>query len=362
MGAAVAPWKQALHLLSCLGCRHHLHRRSSSLQTPVQVSIRTAIETGNHREIPHILSSSSSPDDNPFAFLSGLPPALTARVVDDVLQSLLPLRPRSLPHPAYAALLSLFLPGGSNSGLGGYLCVSLPLALAVLQTGVRSGYSPPPCTRPSLSRCWVHLRRRHHRQPASRLLSSMRGVGYRPDVRTCNYLISSLCSSSEADEAIRVLRGMGGAGCVPDSESYCTVIEACCAPEGKGGSATLGVPVAVELLREMVAGEGMVPRKGTVGMLVAAMRREGQARRAAEVVRFLEREGFSVGFEEYESSVEGCLEGGEFVMAGKVVVEMAQRGFIPYIKARQRVVEELAGIGQHELASAVRQTLAEIKS
>lgn len=191
----------------------------------------------------------------------------------------------------------------------------------------------------------------------------MHDVGCRPDVRTCNYLISALCSSSDAEEAVGVLRAMGGAGCVPDSESYCTVIEACCARDGRGGlPAGAGVAVAAELMREMVAGEGMTPRKGTVGMLVAALRREGQGRAGAEVVRFLAGEGLAVGFEEYESAVEGCLEGREFVMAGKMVVEMSQRGFIPYIKARQRVVEGLAGIGQQELASAVRQSLAKIGS
>lgn len=153
-----------------------------------------------------------------------------------------------------------------------------------------------------------------------------------------------------------VLRGMGGAGCGPDCDSYCAVIDACC------GSAAGAVPRAVALLREMVAGEGMVPRKGTVGKVVRALKREGQGRIAAEVVGFLEREGVAVGFEEYEAVVEGCLECKEFVAAGKMVVKMAEAGFIPYIWIRHRVVEGLAGIGQQELAGAVRLSLAKIRS
>lgn len=50
------------------------------------------------------------------------------------------------------------------------------------------------------------------------------------------------------------------------------------------------------------------------------------------------------------------------MLAGKMVVEMAERGLIPYIKARLRVVEGLASIGERELASAVRQKLAELNS
>ncbi|MQM13236.1 hypothetical protein Taro_046160 [Colocasia esculenta] len=365
MAAAVAALKLIRPLL-CLRGGRHLHQHSPPLhtETPLRLSVRDAVEAGNHRQIPHILSSAaatSDPGDDPFSFLSDLPPALTARHVDDIIQSFVSLRPRSLPYLAYAALLSFLLPETTEL-LARCPSVHFPLALAVLQTGIRHGYSPLPSTRGAFALSWVHLRRRHHRQPASRLLSSMRDVGYRPDVGSCNYLIASLCASSKAEEAICVLRAMGGAGCLPDSESYCTVIEACCAREGRGLPAGPAVAAAAELMREMVAGEGIAPRKRAVGMLVAAMRREGQGRAAAEVVRLLEREGCAVGFEEYESAVEGCLAGGEFVMAGKMVVEMSKRGFIPYIKARQRVVEGLAGIGQQELAIAVRQCLAKIGS
>ncbi|CAA6654806.1 unnamed protein product [Spirodela intermedia] len=204
---------------------------------------------------------------------------------------------------------------------------------------------------------WVHLRYPHHgrKPPAVRLLLSMRGVGYRPDLLTLNFLVSSLCSSSEVEEAVGILRGMAGAGCGPDCDSYCAVIDACC------GSAVGDVPRAVALLREMVAGEGMVPRKGTVGKVVGALRREGQGRKAAKVVAFLDNEGVSVGFEEYEAVVEGCLECKEFVMAGKMVVKMSEVGFIPYIRVRHRVVEGLAGIGQQELAGG-EASLAKIRS
>lgn len=151
-----------------------------------------------------------------------------------------------------------------------------------------------------------------------------------------------------------VLRAMPGSRLDPDSESYAVVIGAAC-----GARRT---EVAVELVREMVGKLGLAPRQGMVARLVSAMRADGELQRAAEMVRWLEREGWRVGFESWERVVEGCLERGEYVLAGKMVVEMAERGLIPYIKARLRVVEGLASIGERELASAVRQKLAELNS
>ena len=80
------------------------------------------------------------------------------------------------------------------------------------------------------------------------------------------------------------------------------------------------------------------------------------------MIEFLEKAGFPVDFESYTLAVEGCLECHEFVLAGKIVVMMTGKGFIPYIRARQKVVEGLASVGEQEFASAVRQKFVELKS
>ncbi|THU71558.1 hypothetical protein C4D60_Mb04t02690 [Musa balbisiana] len=104
------------------GLLRHLQRRrfcGSSfpdlIETPPKCSIRAAIESRDHRDIPHLLLASSSnpnpnPNPNPFSYLSLLPPTLAAATVADLLHSFAALRPRSLPYPAYAALLSFTLP------------------------------------------------------------------------------------------------------------------------------------------------------------------------------------------------------------------------------------------------------------
>ena len=144
------------------------------------------------------------------------------------------------------------------------------------------------------------------------------------------------------------------AGCAPNSESYGHVIEAYCA--------AAEVQKAAALLREMVAEEGIAPRKGTVVKVVAALGRDGQPKKAADLVLLLEREGVEAGFEVYEGVLEGCLEREEFVVAGKMAARMAALGFIPYLRVRQRIVEGLAGIGQPELAAAVRLSFSKIGS
>ncbi|KAK9085445.1 hypothetical protein Sjap_025856 [Stephania japonica] len=258
-----------------------------------------------------------------------------------------PLRPRSRLKPSFDALLAHTFQNPNPN--------SLPLALAILQQSLRSGCLPAPQTRLSLSAAW--LRRRRRGASVAAALTDMRSVGsgsgYRPDVGTCNYLVECLCKVDELDEAGRVLGEMGRVGCDPDSESYGLVVGGMCGARRAGE--------AVRLVREMV-GAGVVPRQGTAARVVAAMRADGDVGRAVEVVDGLEREGIRVGFEGYEGLVEGCVEMGEFVLGSRVLGEMVERGFVPYVRVRQRLVEGLVGVGEVELACFVRQKLGEVRS
>ncbi|KAF8402414.1 hypothetical protein HHK36_013369 [Tetracentron sinense] len=114
-----------------------------------------------------------------------------------------------------------------------------------------------------------------------------------------------LCAVDQWTEAVRVLKEMGGAGCEPDSESYSIVIGKMCERRKSGE--------AVELVKEMVGEIGLTPKQGVLVRVVAG-------RGGVEMIEFLERRGCNVGFESYEMVVEGCLERGEFVLGGKVVM------------------------------------------
>ncbi|KAL6989541.1 hypothetical protein U1Q18_015292 [Sarracenia purpurea var. burkii] len=318
-------------------------RLISSVQT-LEESVRTAVESKTYQQIPGLLiaSKESCQNPNPFSFLSAFPLHLRTQIIDEILQSFIYIRPRSHPQIAYSCLLSYTLQNPNP----------LPLALAIVQRTLRAGCIPLPQTHLLLSSAWIN--RRHQSQSVSSILLEMQSIGYRPDNGTCNYLLSSLCAVDELTEAVKVLTGMGGAGCVPDSQSYDAVIGAMCAARRTKDM--------VEKMKEMVEKIGLAPRQETLVKVVGTLRAGKKISIAVDLIEFLEKAGFPVGFESYQLVVEACLECGEYVLAGKIVMRMSGRGFIPYIRARQKVFEGLASVGQQELASAVRQKFIELKS
>ncbi|KAA0063642.1 pentatricopeptide repeat-containing protein [Cucumis melo var. makuwa] len=328
---------------------HHFLEQCSSIHSispsqTLQDSIKAAVESKSYKKLPGLFPSLQEACHNPnlFLFLSTFPLNLRTQVVDEILQSLIFVRPRSKSQFVHGSLLFYTLQSPSP----------FPLSLPVLQRILHSGCVPSPQTHFLLSSAW--LKQRSQAKSVANILMDMQSIGYKPDSNICNYLISSLCSIGELAEAFQVLKGMGGAGCVPDLESYGTLIRA--------ATAVRRTDKAVELLKEMVVKVKLMPRQRTIINVVAALRANREVRRAVEIIELLERDSHDVGFESYELLVEGCLECREYILAGKVIMAMTDRGFIPYIKVRQKVVEGLYGIGELELASAVRRRFVELGS
>lgn len=320
--------------------------RCISSMSPLQnleESLRTAVETKTYHRIPDLLDLTHDHSQNPslFSFLSQFPTETRTLIVDEILQSFIPLRPRSRPQIAYSSLLSHTLQSSNP----------FPLSLAILQRTLRSGCCPDPETKLILSKSWMD----HRTQSNSivNILSSMKSIGYSPDTGTCNYVISSLCSDNELEEATEVLKNMSRASCVPDSDSFGTVIASLCSG-GQSGE-------ALRTLKKMVKGR-VVPRQGTVMKVACCLRACREVGKGVEMVELLERERCGVGFEVYEVVAEGCVECHDYVLAGKVVMKMTERGFIPYIKIRQKVVEGLASVGESELVNAIRERFRELGS
>lgn len=323
--------------------QHSSVRLMSSLQN-LEQSVRAEVEAKNYVKIPDLLISLASCQkcSNPFSFFSSFSQNLQVQIIDEMLQSFIPLRPRSKLKLAYSCLLSYTLQSSHP----------LPLSLAVLQRTLRSGCIPIPQTHVLLSSAW--LDRRCQSLSVANILLEMQSIGYHPDCGTCNYLLSSLCAVDQLVEAVKVLKGMGGARCIPDFNSYGIVIGALCKVRRTAE--------AEDLMKQMVVKYGLTPGQGTLVKLFAALRANREIWKAVEVIEFMEKEGHTVGFESYEVVIEGCLEKREYVLAGKVAVGMTERGFIPYIKVRQKIIEGLASIGEWKIACAVRQRFAALKS
>ncbi|XVF30165.1 hypothetical protein REPUB_Repub16aG0033600 [Reevesia pubescens] len=315
----------------------------SSLNS-VEETVKAAVETKTYKKLPDILIAVEKTGHipNPFSFLSTFSLKLRTKIIDEILQSFKSIRPRSRPHIAYDLLLSYTLQSPHP----------LPLSLAILQCTLRSGCLPAPQIKLLLSSAWLSCQGQF--QSVSHSLMEMQDIGYCPDSVMCNFLVSSLCAVDQLEEAIKVLKGMSRAGCPPDLVSYASLIAALC---------TFRRTVdAVKLLRQMVQKARLTPRQGTVVKVVATLRANREIWKAVEVIEFLEQEGIPVGFESYELVVEGCLECREYTLAGKVVIAMTKRGFIPFIRVRQKVVEALVNVNELKLAYSVRERLAELGS
>lgn len=332
-------------------CRSSLHfsslvfdfspvRSVSSLQS-LEETLKAAVQTKNYQHIPDLLNSSQDQNPKLLSFLSDFPRNDRTQIIDEILRSFVPLRPRSRLRTAYSCLLCYTLQSPDP----------FPLALSILQRTLRSGCSPVPQARLFLSSAW--LEQLSQSRSVADILLDMRLIGYSPDSGTCNYVISSLCAADQLGEAIKVLKGMTQAGCVPDLDSYSAVIGAMCSARR--------TPDAVEMLKQMVK-VGLTPRQDMVVKMLATLRATKEIWKAVETIEFLERENYPLRFESYERLVEGCLECHEHVLAGKAVMAMTARGFIPYIGIRQKVVEGLAACGEMDLIRAVRQRFVELRS
>lgn len=325
-------------------CRAYLFRRLCS-SASLSESVSNAFQRKEYDQILGLVDKDPEQfceNPNLFSFLSTYPESRQTVIVDELLQSFLFIRPRSRPQAVYSCLLSYTLQTPKL----------LPLALAILQRTIRSGCFPSPQTRLFLSEVW--LNRRKECEPVSSILLEMQSIGYSLDTGTCNYLILSLCKADQVDEAVRVLKGMIAAGCIPDLDSYGTLIV-----EMSERKMTDGV---YRMIKDMVGKFGLNPRQEMVIKVLEALRSNKEMSRAVEIIEFLECHNVRLGFDGYEKVLRGCLKSGQCVLAVKAVIKMTDRGFIPYIKTRQKLVEGLLMIGELEMASAVRNRFSKLKS
>ncbi|KAL8140416.1 hypothetical protein V2J09_006437 [Rumex salicifolius] len=311
----------------------------------IENSIKTAVANKSYQLIPNLLTyfKGSYDNPNPFSYLSTFPLNYRNQVIDEILQSFTHLRPRSQAKVAYDCLLSFTLQSSN----------SFPIAFAVLQRALRSGCTPVPQIHLLLSSAWLECRFQEN-QPASCILLEMKSVGYRLDCGTCNYLISSLCSVDNLEEALEVLHGMTQANCVPDAESFSSIIAAM--------SMLRQTTKAAKLLKEMFVKHRLSPKQGILVKFFSSLCANKEIWKAVDMIEFLEKEGIDVGFESFELVVEGCLECREFVLAAKFVTRMTEKGFIPFINVRQKVVDGLISVGEWHLACAVRHRFSALNS
>ncbi|KAK8642995.1 hypothetical protein V6N13_012314 [Hibiscus sabdariffa] len=211
--------KSLFNLYPCLSQSVLIHSISSL--NSVEETVRSAVEAKTYEQLPSILAAKGKPGriPNPFSWLSTLSLRLRTQTIDAILQSLKSIRPRSCPRVVYDHLLSYTLQSSHP----------FPVSLAIIQCTLCSGCLPDPQIKLLLSSAWLNCRGQS--QSISDSLMEMQNIGFCPDTLTCNYLISSLCAVDQLEEAANILKGMNGAGCLPDLESFSGLIIAMCTLE-----------------------------------------------------------------------------------------------------------------------------------
>ncbi|CAA6653445.1 unnamed protein product [Spirodela intermedia] len=185
-------------------------------------------------------------------------------------------------------------------------------------------------------------------EAAKALFREMAAEGIKPDATAYNTVIGGLCGAGEMGRAEELFRAMTLEGIDPTSTSYEKLIAGHCTAGDVGGAADL----YEEMLRK-----GFRPEGSTVGRFIDALCEKG---RVAEGLRLLRREmesmflslikglcqegkveeglklqaemagrGFQADSEIYRAFLDGYLQRGDALLAGKLRDEMLSRGLAP---------------------------------
>ncbi|CAL1367843.1 unnamed protein product [Linum trigynum] len=136
--------------------------------------------------------------------------------------------------------------------------------------------------------------------------------GYEPNVTTYTVLIRGLCHAGEFEKALQFMGNMKGDGCQPNLQTYNVMIRYLC----DAGEIDKGLD-----LFEKMGGGDCLPSLDTYNILISAM----FVRKKAD----------------------------DLLFAGKLLIEMVDRGFVPRRFTFNRILNGLSLTGSHEFARKI---------
>lgn len=195
-------------------------------------------------------------------------------------------------------------------------------------------------------------------EAAKRLFQEMAAEGIKPDATAYNTMIGGLCRAGEMGGAKELFRAMTLEGIEPTSTSYEMLIAGHCTagnvggggdlyeemlrrgfrPEGSTAGRLIGalcekgrVAEGLRLLRrEMESGGGLfAPSREMFLSLIKGLCREGKVEEGLKLQAEMAGRGFQADSEIYRAFLDGYLQRGDALMAGKLSDEMLSRGLAP---------------------------------
>lgn len=184
-------------------------------------------------------------------------------------------------------------------------------------------------------------------QKARQVFDEMIGVGILPSVATYNAFIQVLCKKDNVENAIVVFEDMLKKGYTPNSTTYNVVIRGLC-HVGK-------MDEAMEYLDRMKHDE-CEPNVQTYNVIIRYYCDEGEIEKSLDVFERMGSGECLPNLDSYNILISGMFgrkRSDDLVMAGKLLIEMVDRGFIPRKFTFNRILNGLLLTGNQDFAKEI---------
>ncbi|KAL8261333.1 hypothetical protein R6Q59_025382 [Mikania micrantha] len=184
-------------------------------------------------------------------------------------------------------------------------------------------------------------------QKARQVFNEMIGSGILPSVATYNAFIQVLCKKDNVENAILVFEEMLKKGYTPNPTTYNVVIRGLC-HVGK-------MDTAIEYLDKMKH-DGCDPNVQTYNVIIRYYGDEGEIEKSLEVFERMGSGECLPNLDTYNvliSSMFGRKRSDDLLVAGKLLIEMVDRGFIPRKFTFNRILNGLLLTGNQDFAKEI---------
>ncbi|ERM94418.1 hypothetical protein AMTRI_Chr04g189960 [Amborella trichopoda] len=191
---------------------------------------------------------------------------------------------------------------------------------------------------------------------ACKIFEGVKEKGCLPNVATYNAMIMVLCKKGPLERAKLIFSEMENKGYEPNLTTYNLLIRAF-SHDGRDMEGALGL---LERMRE----KGCTPSVQTHNILMRSFCEIGEVERAFEVWERMEGEGCFGNLDSYNVMLSAlCVNERreEFLRAGKMVVEMVERGHVPQRLVFTRVVNGLLLTGNQGFAKELLRVQSQCK-
>ncbi|KAK4253681.1 hypothetical protein QN277_010323 [Acacia crassicarpa] len=185
-------------------------------------------------------------------------------------------------------------------------------------------------------------------QKARKVFDQMVREGVLPSVATYNALIQVLCKKDSVDNAILVFEEMVRKGYVPNSVTYNVIIRGLCH--------TGDMQRAMEFMVRMEEEDDCQPNVQTYNVIIRYLCDAGEIEKGLDMLEKMRNRSCLPNLDTYNILISDLFvrkKSGDLVVAGKLLMEMIDRGFLPRKFTFNRVLNGLLLTGNQDFAKEI---------